>query len=310
MVSGNAQPGQIQIQLSARKPPPASIGPCFRPDRNKRATKTLHKLRRPERNEHQLRDVQARSVVLTPSPLLRPSSLPPASAAESQRELFMDSEQRSGSTQSLAPNRKRPGKFKPADGPKSATQKSRQRTGRRLEQQDQKVAALEAAQCGRLTQPVQAPGSRSAATCRPATRRCWAAMKASICGRTAPWAMSIRLGDADKNYRSAALASIFQGDVGDRLSFYLQPDFASSAGTTGNVAQLQDAYSDVYLTTDRVHRLRVGQVQSAVWLGEPAIQFQPPGAGSRRCAQQRSTRRTRSRRLLLLHAEAGASPLR
>jgi hypothetical protein len=67
------------------------------------------------------------------------------------------------------------------------------------------------------------------------------------------------LADADKNYLIRRARLIFQGDVGKRLSFYIQPDFASSAGTTGNVAQLRDAYGDLYLTTDRVHRLRVGQ---------------------------------------------------
>ncbi|MDY6945602.1 MAG: porin, partial [Pseudomonadota bacterium] len=67
------------------------------------------------------------------------------------------------------------------------------------------------------------------------------------------------LGDADKNYLIRRARLVFQGDVGERLSFYVQPDFASSAGTTGNVAQLRDAYGDVYLTTDRVHRLRIGQ---------------------------------------------------
>lgn len=67
------------------------------------------------------------------------------------------------------------------------------------------------------------------------------------------------LGDADKNFLIRRARIVFQGDVGERLSFYIQPDFASSAGTTGNIAQLRDAYGDVYLTTDRVHRLRVGQ---------------------------------------------------
>ncbi len=67
------------------------------------------------------------------------------------------------------------------------------------------------------------------------------------------------LGDADKNFLIRRARMIFFGDVGDRLSYYIQPDFASSAGTTGNVAQLRDAYGDLYLTKDRVHRVRVGQ---------------------------------------------------
>ncbi|MDY6983947.1 MAG: porin [Pseudomonadota bacterium] len=67
------------------------------------------------------------------------------------------------------------------------------------------------------------------------------------------------LNDADKNFLIRRARMVFQGDVGERLSFYIQPDFASSAGSTGNVAQMRDAYGDVYLTTDRVHRVRVGQ---------------------------------------------------
>ena len=67
------------------------------------------------------------------------------------------------------------------------------------------------------------------------------------------------LGDADKNFLIRRARLVFQGDVGERLSFYIQPDFASAAGTTGNIAQLRDAYGDVYLTTDRVHRVRIGQ---------------------------------------------------
>lgn len=67
------------------------------------------------------------------------------------------------------------------------------------------------------------------------------------------------LGDADKNYLIRRARLIFQGDVGNRISFYVQPDLASSAGTTGNVAQMRDAYGDLHITTDRVHRLRVGQ---------------------------------------------------
>jgi len=63
----------------------------------------------------------------------------------------------------------------------------------------------------------------------------------------------------DKNFLIRRARIIVFGDVGDRLSYYIQPDFASTAGTTGNIAQLRDAYGDVYLTKDRVHRIRVGQ---------------------------------------------------
>jgi len=67
------------------------------------------------------------------------------------------------------------------------------------------------------------------------------------------------LGDADKNFLIRRARLIFFGDVGDRLSYYIQPDLASSASGTGGLAQLRDVYGDVYITKDRVHRLRVGQ---------------------------------------------------
>lgn len=52
---------------------------------------------------------------------------------------------------------------------------------------------------------------------------------------------------------------VFSGDIGDRFSYYIQPDFASSAGTTGNVLQLRDAYGDIAVDKQKVHRFRVGQ---------------------------------------------------
>ncbi|MCB5184852.1 OprO/OprP family phosphate-selective porin [Methylobacillus gramineus] len=64
------------------------------------------------------------------------------------------------------------------------------------------------------------------------------------------------------NFMIRRMRLIFSGDIGERLSYYIQPDFASrtgSADNTGNIAQLRDAYGDIYLTKDRVHRLRVGQ---------------------------------------------------
>lgn len=67
------------------------------------------------------------------------------------------------------------------------------------------------------------------------------------------------LGDADKNFLIRRARLIWFGDVGDRLSYYIQPDLAVNASGTGGVAQLRDIYGDVYLTKDRVHRIRVGQ---------------------------------------------------
>ena len=67
------------------------------------------------------------------------------------------------------------------------------------------------------------------------------------------------MGDKDKNFLIRRARVIISGSAGDRLDYYIQPDFASSAGTTGNVAQLRDLYGDVNLTKDKVHRVRVGQ---------------------------------------------------
>lgn len=69
------------------------------------------------------------------------------------------------------------------------------------------------------------------------------------------------IGD-NTNFMIRRMRLIFFGDIGERLSYYIQPDFASRTGSsdnTGNIAQLRDAYGDIYLTKDRVHRLRVGQ---------------------------------------------------
>lgn len=55
---------------------------------------------------------------------------------------------------------------------------------------------------------------------------------------------------------------ILSGDVSEHLYLYFQPDFASTPdGSSNNVlfTQIRDLYGDVYLTTDKVHRLRVGQ---------------------------------------------------
>jgi hypothetical protein len=52
---------------------------------------------------------------------------------------------------------------------------------------------------------------------------------------------------------------IVQGQVSPRVFIYLQPDFASSAGTTLNVAQLRDWYMDVGLDRDNEFRVRLGQ---------------------------------------------------
>lgn len=75
------------------------------------------------------------------------------------------------------------------------------------------------------------------------------------------------LGDADKNFLIRRARVIIFGDYGDHLSYYIQPDFASSVGGTtnsnangsNNFAQLRDAYGDVNIDKEKVHRFRVGQ---------------------------------------------------
>lgn len=68
------------------------------------------------------------------------------------------------------------------------------------------------------------------------------------------------LGDQDKNFLIRRARVVISGDVGDRLGIYIQPDFASSpSSTAGNFGQLRDFYGDLYLTKDKVHRVRVGQ---------------------------------------------------
>jgi hypothetical protein len=52
---------------------------------------------------------------------------------------------------------------------------------------------------------------------------------------------------------------IIQGQIHPRVAIYLQPDFASTAGTTGHVGQLRDWYADVGLDASNAFRIRIGQ---------------------------------------------------
>ncbi|WIG94610.1 porin [Myxococcus sp. SDU36] len=49
------------------------------------------------------------------------------------------------------------------------------------------------------------------------------------------------------------------GDVHDRVSIYLQPDFASVIGDQYNVTIIRDWYADIFLDAKKEFRLRVGQ---------------------------------------------------
>jgi hypothetical protein len=56
------------------------------------------------------------------------------------------------------------------------------------------------------------------------------------------------------------LRIIFSGQINERVYFYIQPDFASSASSTGlHFGQLRDAYFDLGLDKDNEFRFRVGQ---------------------------------------------------
>jgi phosphate-selective porin len=52
---------------------------------------------------------------------------------------------------------------------------------------------------------------------------------------------------------------VLSGDVSDRVSIYVQPDFASDVNGTLSVGQLRDAYADVALDRARTWRVRLGQ---------------------------------------------------
>lgn len=52
---------------------------------------------------------------------------------------------------------------------------------------------------------------------------------------------------------------IIQEQVHPRVFIYLQPDFASSAGTTNFIAQLRDWYADIGLDARNEFRVRIGQ---------------------------------------------------
>lgn len=52
---------------------------------------------------------------------------------------------------------------------------------------------------------------------------------------------------------------IFFGQISKRVYFYIQPDFASAAGSTLNIGQIRDAYFDVGLDNKNEFRVRIGQ---------------------------------------------------
>ncbi|WP_437188273.1 porin [Planctomicrobium sp. SH668] len=68
--------------------------------------------------------------------------------------------------------------------------------------------------------------------------------------------------DADRNFFIRRARLILSGDVNERVAVYLQADFASSVPGSPDselYSQVRDWYGDLYITKDRVHRVRVGQ---------------------------------------------------
>jgi hypothetical protein len=69
------------------------------------------------------------------------------------------------------------------------------------------------------------------------------------------------IGD-DQSFLLRRARLVLSGDVNDHVSIYLQPDFASSvpgSPDANHFVQIRDWYADIYLDSDRVHRLRAGQ---------------------------------------------------
>lgn len=68
------------------------------------------------------------------------------------------------------------------------------------------------------------------------------------------------IGD-DQSFGIRRARVVISGDISDRVSIYLQPDFAStpSGSSTSNYGQLRDAYADIYFDKEREFRLRAGQ---------------------------------------------------
>lgn len=52
---------------------------------------------------------------------------------------------------------------------------------------------------------------------------------------------------------------IFSGQLNDHVYMYIQPDFASSAGSTNHITQFRDAYFDVSIDKKKEFRFRIGQ---------------------------------------------------
>jgi hypothetical protein len=64
-----------------------------------------------------------------------------------------------------------------------------------------------------------------------------------------------------ENFIIRRLRFIFSGELNDHVYFYIQPDFGSTVqGVTGSTffGQMRDAYTDIYVDKEQVHRFRIG----------------------------------------------------
>ena len=68
--------------------------------------------------------------------------------------------------------------------------------------------------------------------------------------------------DDERNFLVRRARLVLSGFVHDRVFVYLQPDFASGVPNSPDAdmfAQIRDWYADLFLTEDKVHRIRAGQ---------------------------------------------------
>lgn len=66
----------------------------------------------------------------------------------------------------------------------------------------------------------------------------------------------------DRNFLIRRARLVLSGDVHENVFVYVQADFASGVPNSSDqeyYAQMRDWYADLYVTTDQVHRFRVGQ---------------------------------------------------
>ena len=119
--------------------------------------------------------------------------------------------------------------------------------------------------------PAGTPPADSGATRRPQPRRAWYE-RLSLRGytqvrynRLLETNPSLSCAQCDRSIgrgggffiRRARL--VLSGDVSDRVSIYIQPDFATDAAGSLHYGQLRDAYFDVFLDQAKTLRARIGQ---------------------------------------------------